>query len=339
MEYPDLDYETAQMKRRKEEAHVERSKKKPKPTQAFRAITREKHETTTRNRTEPPNPGHYHPNWNVVKPRTDNGPKYSLETTSPREQVIYLPTCLEADCSHSYPKGESLKSDSPRKDESQLDNSMNRSAFEDTLRRTQRTFRAFSVQADIHRSQWSPVPERSRLRMKSALDFHVQTKRDEFVKESDPPHAGRFSFMEPHSMVLSTNLNSVKFDFSKVVVRPDVFPVKPSAPYYDCNKEATKPRLSRYVLAFEKRPERLANVHFHALSTPKSPDLSVLERSLKMTMKSPHKHPKMGTVVPRDDIMYRTTELYLSNVPGKQLATDPPQFGGSPKKSYRSYRE
>lgn len=338
LEKPDLEFETSQMKKLKEDKRNEELHKKPVLSQAFRAISRTKHEITVRNRTEPPNPGHYNPNWTVVRPRTNLGPKYSLKATEPREQVIYLPDCLETDCSHVYPRGGGSRTSSPDKAESPVEVSLNRSVFEDSMRKTQRTLKDFTEQATTYRSQWSPVPEGPRLKLKSALDFNIQTPRAEFVKEKDPPHEGRFAFMEPRSMVLSTNRNSVKYDFSKVVERPEVFKVAPSAPYYDVNKEVTKPKLSRFVLSFAQRPDRKPNLHFHSLGVPHSPDWSSLEKSLNMTMRTPNRMPKMKSKTPRDDLMYRTTETYLMNVPEKQLASDTPKYGGSPRHHDRSTR-
>jgi hypothetical protein len=317
------------MKKLKEEAIAKESNKRPELTQAFKAISREKYETTTRNRTEPPNLGYYNPKWSVVKPRTDAAPKYSQETTA-RD---HLSTCLDCSdmpssnsitdqtlCSHIYPKG-GTREFSPRKDVSE-DNSVNRTSIENRLRRD--TYNDFSGKANIQQLS-SGTP---RLKLKSALDFSIQTKREEFVKESDPPHAERFSFMEPHSLALSTNRKSVQFDFSKVRGRSEAPPVNWSTATYNPNKEAVQPKTGKHVLMFSKRPERLANINLHSLSTPRAAEWSTLEKSLKLTMKSPQNIPVMKTTTPRDDLMYRTTERYSSNVPEKQLASDPPQHGG-----------
>lgn len=308
---PDLDQELDLVKKLQDQAKLQEEKQKPRMSQAFKAISREQHEVSTRNRTESPDPCHYKPNWTSVRPRTSAGPKYTLETTLPREQVVYLPKCVEADCSHAYPKCNS---------EGPIDNSLNRSAFENSLRRTQRTFREFSEKAILRRSQWSPVADGPRVNLKSALDFKVQTSRGEFVKEGDSPHEGRFKLSNSTSL----NRNSLKVDFSKVVGRPEVFPGVPSAPYYDVNTQTQH----KHVLAFDKRPSRKANLNIQCLSTPRSPDLSLLQKSLKLTMKSPKTLPKMRTLVPRDDMMYRVTEAYIMNVPVKQLASDIPQHGG-----------
>ena len=47
----------------------------------------------------------------------------------------------------------------------------------------------------------------------------------------------------------------------------------------------------------------------------------------------------MNTVTPRDDIMYRTTEMYMLNVPERQSAFTTPKFMGMTSASIYSTRQ
>lgn len=299
------------------------AKSKPKPlTSSFRAVSRDEYAFAFRNRTESPRVGNYSPRFTVVEPRATHTLKLCKNSSVPKERLIYLPACLNNfSCSLATRTKDHLASKSIKREPKPLKH------FEDTVKDLEK------------KNPQDPVKPKERLKLPIAFD--KQKTRPEFVKDSDPPNEKRFQYVENDSFVYSKHRRVSSLPFDKNIPRKDFFETRESLSPYDVNKEFTMKKLSLTVMEFSKMSPRKPLVLDHMLKTPaqledEKIDAAYMKQSV---VRGRHKIPLMSTVTPRDDLMYRTTERYILNVPEKQAASTVPRFMGMASPSLSSARK
>lgn len=276
----------------------------------FRAVSRRRAERTGKSKTDSPDVGSYHPNYNVVRLRTDHGPLYREECTEPRAQRIYLPACL-TDIEATYPR----HSRHPETDRSN-------SCFDQVRKRLVQDLSLFSETIEAQVSA-QPSPTHAH-RTKGLVSLDHQLIRPIFV----PPPASTHYFNSAQSSPLAMRAPP---DFNKSLDRPELFTPRP-LPDYRPNTRLIR-RGSPQALSFRKRPGRKSLALQHIVGNPPQVNQRQLDRGWVAVHSTAPKAPQLALVSPRDDLMYRTTEAYKQNVPRKLLATEVPSYQGDFKEA------
>ncbi|CAG9327846.1 unnamed protein product [Blepharisma stoltei] len=300
------------------------AKLKPtRPTSSFVAVSREQYEFAFRNRTGSPRVGAYTPRYNFVHPNNNNIPKINNSSQSPREKVIFLPNCLDDDLNCTFPKSCNNKSSLKE----MTNTNMSFKKFDERLNRTISCIKDYDIKIDVKEGNICPIPEKFQKKSRAPLPLHKQKRREEFVKPQDPPNEKRFDFDNGDSPVHTRTKRSRTISFNKMMGRKEFFEEKISLGPYERNEEVLIPKLSRLVLGFDKLLERKPLVLEHTLNNPQPIELRDFEKAhFKLShVRGPYKIPSMSTTTERDDVMYRTLENYMLNVPEKQSAMTPPR--------------
>lgn len=276
----------------------------------FRSVSRRRAERTGKSKTDSPDVGTYHPNYNVGKLRTDHGPLYREECTEPRAQRIYLPACL-TDIEATYPRHS-------RHPESYRSNS----CFDQARKRLVQDLSIFSQTIDAKVSGETYSSPQTRLKGLVSIDH--QLIRPIFVPQ--PPSAHYFNSAE--SSPLSMRAPP---DFNKSLDRPELFTPRPLPDYRPITRLIR--RGSPQALAFRKRPGRKSLALEHILRNPPQVNQLNIDRGWAAVQNTRPKAPLLALISPRDDLMYRTSETYKQNVPRKQLATEVPSYQGDFKEA------
>ena len=306
-------------KENEEHAAALREKNKPKPSASFQNVSRETYFHAFRNRTESPRVGRYFPKKEYVMPRVDHAIPYKEPDTSPRPKRMFIPNCLKDDLNCSL-KNRKLKGVHMTTSE----------GFNDKLNRTISNVDEYHQRVENKNSKWSPVPKKVEPRILSARKFELQRTRDPFVTSKDPPNENRFSFYQCTSMNYARNKRVNNIYFEKVSDRKELYPEKHSPGPYDKEEQKLMRRLDTHITEFFKAASRQPNLVKQSLTTPKPLPASTYDNAhfrLSGT-RGAFKIPSMKTTAPRDDLMYRTIEMYNLNVPEKQSATSPPSYIG-----------
>jgi hypothetical protein len=287
-------------------------------TSSFRAVSREKHEFTTRNKSGSPKVGLYNPKYESTKPRIDRAPTYTTKKCEINEKLVFTPKCLDANLHCSFPRRKSAE------DSNELGN------FSHALRRTLTKFKKHDQAEHKNERIHKEIPKKAQKRIQSPIKFNVQVSRKAFVSEKDPPNDKRFDFNGCLSQQYSRNLKAQTYDFGKWEERKELFPSKMSLGFYERDEEKCMERLDVSILEFGKRPSRQDLVHTQVLETPFPVEFEVYEHAYfkQSNVRGPFKIPTMSSIVPRDDLMYRVKDSYVYNVPIIQAAEAKAQFQG-----------
>lgn len=285
---------------------------------SFRAISREQHEFSTRNKSGSPRVGLYNPKWEAVRPRTDHSPRYVTKANKPKETFLFTPNCLQNNLNCSFPRRKSVE------DHQDLGN------YDKKLRRTYTKTRKYEKAVKKNEKIVKEIPKKMEKHIQSPIKLNMQLGRKEFVSEKDPPHQGRFDFTGCESKVYSSNRKVRSMDFGKWEERSELFPEKPSLGPYNRNEENCMIRLDVSILDFGNRPSRKDLVNFQELETPFPVELDAYENAFfqQSTVRGPTNLPLISSTIPRDDLMYRVKDTYIYNVPIIQSAEAKPKFQG-----------
>ena len=266
-----------------------------KPDSTFRAVSREKRELAFRNKTDSPMVGLYTPKYSAVDARVNQGPIFKTHSHKPRKVTLEVPNCLNAQLMCTFPKHNRCK---PRE------------ILTITEVQTKIKSRKVNTKAE-------PAP------FIRKVNFKLQTARKPFVSPQDPPSEERFLHVETSSFVLSKNKRPKTVSFSKMLSRQELIEVKQNVGPYEVNENQIRPRSGLDVLNFKLMGERKPLIIKERLVTPDSPALDVLDRAYfkQSNVRGSYKIPKISTVSPRDDSMYKTTEAYSLNL-SKYLKID-----------------
>ncbi|OMJ79518.1 hypothetical protein SteCoe_20444 [Stentor coeruleus] len=298
------------------------AKNRPKPlTSSFKTISRDEYAFAFRNRTNSPKVGNYSPRFVVIEPRATHTLKLVKHTSVPKERQIFIPGCLNfMNCSFINRKAESPTNKA--------------------IKRIIKPLKEFKVQVAEREKNDRIIPKKVGQRLILPLAFDKQKPRSEFVKESDPPNDKRFDYVDNNSPVNTKHKRVQSLPFEKNIPRKEFFEDKQSLSPYDVNKEFIQKKISTNVMEFSRMTERKPLVLEHMLKTPMQiEDEKIQIAYLKQSnIRGHYKIPLMQTVTPRDDIMYRTTELYMLNVPEKQSASTVPRYMGITSPSFSSSR-
>ena len=278
---------------------------------SFKAISREKQDFVFRNKTESPNVGSYNPNWQAVRPRSAQTPKISVKKTRPRRKMIFTPLCITADLNCSYPV------------RNQID-----SGYNEKLKRTMSNLQAYMEKADEKQAMRKDSDALSKT-TRSFVGFDKQLDRKEFVK-SDPSYTNRPLFTESFTGIYSKNKHVKSVLFAKSTPRSEVFPPKQTVGPYDKDEEKLRPKLSISLFDMGKMTDRKELVLTHMLETPYSLDVEDYDKAFykQSTVRGAFSIPLMSKAAPRDDMMYRTSETYMLNIPEIQSADAKPKYMG-----------
>lgn len=270
----------------------------------FRVVSRRQQEHVCRNRTEAPGFDRYNPKYEAVRPGVKSVPRYDCPRSSPRKERIFVPWCLE-DLQTTYPHHCRTSS----------------------AQRTARTAMDFDSFKQIISAKEEPLScaNKSPRKLHLITSFHQQLSRPE-TKDS-PTRKEPQTISSKDSPVLSCNKRTTGVPFAVLTKRKALWSPHPM-PEYNPDSEVVKPKVSTTVLDFKKVTSRRAQELRHILKNPPQPDSQALERGWRLTEKHERGLPSMSTTTPRDDLMYRTLEMYMLNVPMRQLATDTPKYLG-----------
>lgn len=259
----------------------EKCSKNVKPSSTFRSISRDQHEFANRNRTNSPRVGKYEPKYHHGKPRTDLAIRFSVSRTTPKTKRILVPSCFNNSLDCSYPNGFYRS----KQDADQVSSPESPPKAYRVFRHTMSDFQDYERMVEDREKQLTPVVDKPKLNLKSALEFNKQIDRPQFVKSSDPPNAERFAYMEPTSLVISKNKRSRAVNMSTYRERQELFGTCENSSIYEDCKEKLIPKLSRMVIPFDKVIGRKELVHEQMLKTPFSPEYSKLEKAYRTTVK------------------------------------------------------
>jgi len=310
-----------------EKSQEELTPKDPVPiinmSSSFKAISREQYEHTKRDRTVSPRVGFYNPQWHFTRPRSAQAPKIIQTPTKSRPKKIFLPKCISKDLHCSFPHRITNEKSLPGQ-------------FIEKLKRTMS-----NLQDDVEKTEENQkkAPEAFSKTKDSWLTFENQLDRQGFVSKNDPPHPGRFSFVQPASLTYSNNKRVKTFLISKFSSRKQLFETGLTLGPYDKDEEKLMPKLNNSYVEFGKMTERKDLVLEHRLSTPNAPNLENLDKAFcqQSGVRGATNIPLMASVTPRDDLMYRVTEAYNLNVPEIQSAESPVKYMGETSlKSFKS---
>jgi hypothetical protein len=302
----------------KKQQKNEKKAKKSQPVKlnySFKAISREKYNHITRNKTESPRVGLYNPNWQVVRPSTARAPQLLTKKTTPRDKKIFTPICMTQNLNCSFPVRDSTEA-------------LKAGSYNERLKRTMSNFNDYLQRVETSRK---PLTEpASMLNTLNSIVFDKQLTRKEFVTEKNPPNEKRFSFLDKKSDVCTKNKKIKSFLFAKSTFRQELFKTKETLGPYEKFKDINSGLKSTVQIKFDKMPDRKELLLYHQLITPNSPTISDCEQAyLKQSnVRGIYKIPLMASVTPRDDLMYRVTEAYKLNVPTPQSADSKPQYMG-----------
>lgn len=272
-----------------------KAKPQPRPSASFRNVSRSRLEHLERDRTDAPGFDIYNPNYTVVQPRVKSTPRYGLPTSTPRKERILVPRCLD-DLQQTYPRHQRTSSGT----------------------RATRTFMLLDDYQQIVEQRREPLstaqpsPRRAHL----VTSFKKQLSR-EAPKELSHVEAGATGISPKDNPSLSSNHHSPCVPFARQTQRKALWNPQPP-PEYSPDKEAVTPRLSTTVLSFHQVTPRKPLTLRHMLTNPPPADLPDLERGWKLVRRREQSMPPMESVTPRDDLMYRTLEMYTLNVPVRQ---------------------
>lgn len=287
-------------------------------TSSFRAVSREKHEFCTRNKSGSPRVGLYNPKWESTKPRTDQAPSFTSKKTETTEKLIFTPKCLEPNLHCSFPRRKSTEDPS------------NLGKYDQALRRTITKIKKYESAETKNQKVVKEIPKKPQKRIQSPIRFNSQLSRKEFVLQTDPPNEKRFDFAGCDSKVHTSNRKVKTYDFSKWEERKDFFPEKLTLGFYDRDEEKCMQRLDLSILEFGKRPSRQEILINQALETPQPVEFEVYEHAyFKLSqVRGAINIPSLSSTVPRDDLMYRVKDSYVYNVPTVQSAEAKVKFNG-----------
>lgn len=264
----------------KQRLNDEKGSKNVRQSSTFRSISRDQHDFATRNRTNSPKVGKYEPKYHLGKPRTDLSIRFSASKSTPKSKRILVPTCFGNSLDCSYPNG-FYKT---QQDQDQVSSAESPVKPSRVLRHTMTDFQDYQRMVEDREKQLTPVVEKPKLNLKSALNFNKQLDRPQFVKSTDPPNAERFAFMEPTSTVISYNKRPRAVNMSTYRERQELFGTCENSSIYEDCKEKLIPKLSRLVIPFDKLIGRKELVHEQMLKTPFSPEYSKLEKAFRCTI-------------------------------------------------------
>lgn len=309
------------------------SNKPVRPTSSFTAVSRDQHDFAFRNRTGAPKVGYYNPKYTTILPTRGKIPRIIKSSPSPRSKMIFLPSCLDEELNCSFPKSSTHK-------ESQkimIKTCSTFQKYDDRLNRTVSFIRDFDeklLEKEEKEGNEVPIPEKFQKKSRAPLELDKQKPRDEFVKETDPPHALRFDFDNADTPNHTRTRRTRTVSFHKMLGRSEFFEDKINLGFYDKEELTLKPKL---VLEFNKLLPRKPNVLEHTLENPQPIELKDFERAhFKLSnVRGPFRIPRMGSTTERDDLMYRTLEGYMLNVPDRQSAMTSPR---NTTTSFRYYK-
>ena len=230
----------------------EENKRKQTPKKcsyAFRTVSRMQYESAYRNKTDPPNVGSYSPNYNVINPRVNQGPKFVKSTNKPREGKVFLPNCFDEEMNCKFPNKKSLKI-----------NHLNRTAY------------SLSEYKQKLNRRKAETPN-FRIKIPSPINFNIQKDREPFVSSDSPPHEKRFVELPLNTFAYSNNKRCRIVSFNKMIGRDEVIKAKESLSPYDVKYHLTKPKTGTDIIEFQNMTPRTPNLIKQQLYTPKSPEL------------------------------------------------------------------
>jgi len=277
----------------------------------FRTVSRRRAERAGKSKTNSPDVGIYHPNYNVGKLRTDHGPLYREECTEPRAQRIYLPACL-TDIETTYPRHS-------RHPEPHRSNS----CFDHTRKRLVQDLSLFSETIEAQVSAQPSSPSRI-YRLQGLVPIDHQLIRPIYVPSLPVVHYFNSAGSSPLAMRAPP-------DFNKSLDRPELFTPRPLPDYRPITRLIR--RGSPQALSFRKRPGRKSLALEHIVRNPPQVSQRQIDKGWAAVQSRAPKAPLLALVPPRDDLMYRTSETYRQNVPRKQLATEVPSYQGDFKEA------
>lgn len=285
-----------------------KSEQAPNLSYSFKAISREKYDFVHRNKTESPKVGAYNPNWEAVRPRSAQSPKISAKRTRPRKKMIFTPLCITKDFNCSYPARTSADSN-----------------YNEKLKRTMSNLQTYVERSEEKRKTRAGSAKLSKT-VQSFVDFEKQLDR----KDSAPDKPQRFTFIERTSGISSKNKHVHGVEFAKTTPRGELFPSKGTLGPYDKDEEKLMWKLNTAQLDMSKMTDRKELVLTHMLKTPHPLSIEEYDKAFfhQSTVRGTFHIPLMATVTPRDDMMYRTTEAYILNIPEIQCAEAKPQYMG-----------
>jgi hypothetical protein len=265
----------------------EKVQKHHRPDASFRSVSRDQRSHAFRNKTDSPVVGLYSPKYDLVFSRASQGPTFKTHSSKPRKIRMEIPNCLDSDLRCSFPKHNRCK---PRE-------TLTVSEIEQKIR----------SRKNICKSEPKPFIQK--------VNFGLQSPRKPFVSEKDPPDSKRFSYVQTTSLVFSGNKRPRSVIFKKMVARKELIDVQPTVGPYEMKEELVRPRTDLDVPSFKLMQSRKPLLLKERLLTPDSPSLDRLERafSKQSHVRGVKQIPKIGTMAPRDDSMYRTTEAYSLN--------------------------
>lgn len=260
---------------------------------SFLAISRAQTDHLSRNRTQSPSPGHYHPNYHIGKARTDASPTYRTGLTETRHPRLHVPLCL-TQITTSYPRHRRSASKPCE-------------AFDDLTKRATVDLSEFErtveeVEISHPTSLPAPPPTKGLVPLTSQLVWPANF--------SEPPncHQTKGQPITAHIPIVN---------FSKSTERKTLFQTMPS-PDYRPVTHLIRTR-SPQQLSFAKRPGRKSLALDHMMRTPPQSQVIGLERGWKALESQAGKGVRMETMSPRDDVMYRTNGEYVRNRPRRVM--------------------
>ena len=280
-----------------EQSGGEQPKAKPQatPSASFRNVSRSRLDHLGRDRTNAPGFDRYYPNYASVQARVKSTPRYDLPRSSPRKERILVPNCLE-ELKETYPRHHRTASGSRTHPTSmQLD-----------------LFRQIVEERREPLSTAQPSPRRAHL----ITSFRQQISRFE-TKDESPLRVESATISPKDSLTLSFNHHSPCVPFSLLTRRKSLWNPRPP-PEYNPQQDSTTPRTSTTVLSFQKVTPRKSLALHYMLGNPPPAELTSLQRGWTLTRRRELSMPPMESVTPRDDLMYRTLEMYTLNVPLRQ---------------------
>ena len=260
---------------------------------SFLSISREQAIYQSRNRTESPSPGHYHPNYDVSRLRTDSCPVYDRSTALKRPQRLHVPVCM-THINTSYPRHKRSET-------------VPLVGLDGMMKRVTVDLGEFTRTVEREESRYVGG-EKGEAGGKGLVAMDVQLDRKDVAVKQTRCEIGRtIPVVASHQPIP---------DFSKSTQRKELFQPRP-LPDYRPQTHLTR-RRSPQPLSFTQRPGRKGLALSHMMTTPPQINLNQLEKGWKALESQKGKNFRLETMSPRDDIMYRTNGEYVRNRPSRK---------------------
>lgn len=266
---------------------------------SFISTSRAQNDDITRNRTQSPSPGHYHPNYHIGKARTDLSPTYRKEFAETRNPRLHVPICLTHIAS-SYPRHKRSASKPCE-------------AVDDLTKRVALDLNEFEKTVEMMESSHPPtLPAPPPI--KGLIPLASQLVWTSYSSE-------RSSYRPAQGLPVAAHVPIV--DFSKFTDRKALFYPQPSPDYRPATHLIR--RRSPQPLRFAQRPGRKSLALDHLMQTPPPAHALGLEKGWKALQSQAGKGVRMEAMSPRDDLMYRTNGEYVRNRPRRVVGIEAAQ--------------